>query len=130
MSAREEEAFAIIEASERHQHFTDVRHVTVRWEPYKKDGQRQMKAKGRWQEQVGSGDYWSWQNCDRPEFAHDSQADYTQDDMDRAVRAAREDALREAADLFDNDPCCEDTDGASAKRRILALLDRTAEGEA
>jgi hypothetical protein len=40
--------------------------VSVRWEPYKPDGQRQMKAKGRWQEMVGSGDYWRWQNCDRP----------------------------------------------------------------
>ena len=37
-----------------------------RWEPYKPDGQRQMKAKGRWQRQVGSGDYWRWENCDRP----------------------------------------------------------------
>jgi hypothetical protein len=27
-----------------------------------------MKAKGRWQEQVGSGDYWRWQNCERPQF--------------------------------------------------------------
>jgi hypothetical protein len=25
-----------------------------------------MKAKGRWQEQVGTGDYWRWQNCERP----------------------------------------------------------------
>ena len=40
--------------------------VSVRWEPYKPDGQRQMKAKGRWQEQVGAGDYWRWQNCERP----------------------------------------------------------------
>lgn len=39
---------------------------SYRWEPYKPDGQRQMKAKGRWQRQVGSGDYWRWENCDRP----------------------------------------------------------------
>lgn len=42
------------------------RTVHVRWEPYKPDGQRQMKAKGRWQEQVGDSDYWRWQNCQRP----------------------------------------------------------------
>lgn len=69
--APERDAITAIEASETRQHFTDVRHVTVRWEPYKPDGRRQMKAKGRWQEQVGSGDYWRWQNCDRPAFAHD-----------------------------------------------------------
>lgn len=40
----ERDAIAMIEASEHRQHFTDVRHVTVRWEPYKPDGQRQMKA--------------------------------------------------------------------------------------
>ena len=62
-----------IEQSTKRQHFTDVRYVTVRWEPYKPDGARQMKAKGRWQEQVGSGDYFRWQNCDRPEFAHDPE---------------------------------------------------------
>ena len=60
-----------IEDTDKRQHFIDVRHVTVRWEPYKPDGRRQMKAKGRWQEQVGCGDYWRWQNCDRPAFAHD-----------------------------------------------------------
>ena len=69
----DESAIAAIEQSNRRQHFTDVRHVTVRWEPYKPDGQRQMRAKGRWQEQVGSGDFWSWQNCQRPAFAHDPQ---------------------------------------------------------
>lgn len=65
------EAIAAIEQSTRRQHFTDVRHVTVRWEPYKPDGARQMKAKGRWQEQVGTGVLWRWQNCERPAFAHD-----------------------------------------------------------
>lgn len=58
-----------IEKSGKRWHGEDVRVVSVRWEPYKPDGQRQMKAKGRWQEQVGSGDYWRWQNCDRPAFA-------------------------------------------------------------
>lgn len=57
---------AAIENGGRRWHGEDHRVVSVRWEPYKPDGQRQMKAKGRWQEQVGSGDYWRWQNCDRP----------------------------------------------------------------
>ena len=43
---------------------TDIINLTA--ERDKPDGQRQMKAKGRWQEQVGSGDYWRWNNCDRP----------------------------------------------------------------
>jgi hypothetical protein len=55
-----------IENSGRRWHGEDHRVVSVRWEPYKPDGQRQMKAKGRWQEQVGAGDYWRWQNCERP----------------------------------------------------------------
>lgn len=78
-----------IEQSSKRQHFTDVRHVTVRWEPYKPDGARQMKRKGRWQEQVGIGDYWRWQNCERPAFAHDPDAeaerDALQDKLDDAV---------------------------------------------
>jgi hypothetical protein len=57
---------AAIENGGKRWHGEDHRVVAVRWEPYKPDGQRQMKAKGRWQEQVGSGDYWRWQNCDRP----------------------------------------------------------------
>lgn len=57
---------AAIESGGKRWHGEDHRVVSVRWEPYKPDGQRQMKAKGRWQEQVGSGDYWRWQNCDRP----------------------------------------------------------------
>ena len=57
---------AAIENGGRRWHGEDHRVVSVRWKPYKPDGQRQMKAKGRWQEQVGSGDYWRWQNCDRP----------------------------------------------------------------
>ena len=67
------QAVEMIEQSTKRQHFTDVRYVTVRWEPYKPDGARQMKAKGRWQEQVGSGDYFRWANCDRPAFAHDPE---------------------------------------------------------
>lgn len=57
---------AEIENGGKRWHGEDHRVVAVRWEPYKPDGQRQMKAKGRWQEQVGSGDFWRWQNCDRP----------------------------------------------------------------
>jgi hypothetical protein len=44
----------------------DHRVASVRWEPYKPDGQRQMKAKGRWQECQMSGDFHRWANCDRP----------------------------------------------------------------
>jgi hypothetical protein len=57
---------AEIESSGKRWHGEDHRVVSVRWEPYKPDGAQQMKAKGRWQEQVGIGDYWRWQNCDRP----------------------------------------------------------------
>lgn len=57
---------AAIENGGKRWHGEDHRVVSVRWEPYKPDGRRQMKAKGRWQEQVGSGDYWRWNNCDRP----------------------------------------------------------------
>lgn len=55
-----------IEADGKRWHGEDHRVVAVRWEPYRPDGARQMKAKGRWQEMVGSGDYWRWQNCERP----------------------------------------------------------------
>lgn len=84
----DESAITAIEQSTRRQHFTDVRHVTVRWEPYKPDGRRQMKALGRWQEQVGWGDYWTWQNCNRPAFAYDPQ--------DPASLVARIEALEAA----------------------------------
>ena len=93
------EAMAAVEKSNRRQHFIDVRHVTVRWEPYKPDGARQMKAKGRWQELVISGDYWRWQNCKRPAFAHDPDA------QARAERAEAEVArLREALEWYSDDP--------------------------
>lgn len=61
-----EEDIDAIENSGRRWHGWEHRVVRVRWEPYKPDGQRQMKAKGRWQEQQGSGDYWRWTNCNRP----------------------------------------------------------------
>ena len=44
----------------------DHRTVSVRWEPYKKDGQRQMKALGRWQEIDGEGDFFRWRNSIHP----------------------------------------------------------------
>ena len=92
---------AEIEKSTKRQHFTDVRHVTVRWEPYKPDGARQMKAIGRWQEQVGSGDYWRWQNCERPAFAHEpdmaeqltearAEIERLREDMALAIKAIEE----------------------------------------
>lgn len=56
-----------IEKLNRRWHGEDHRTVSVRWEPYKKDGRRQMGVPGRWQEQIGNGDYWRWQNCERPE---------------------------------------------------------------
>ena len=96
------DAVDAVEQSTKRQHFTDVRYVTVRWEPYKPDGARQMKAKGRWQEQVGSGDYFRWANCDRPAFAHDPE---TIEDLRAKLTAAnaradhaRDAALVEAAD--------------------------------
>ena len=64
---------ASIEAANRRWHGEDHRVVAVRWEPYKPDGARQMKAKGRWQEQVGSGDFWRWSNCDRPQGLGESK---------------------------------------------------------
>lgn len=37
--------------------------TTYRWKPYKPDGQRQMKARGRWQRaQEPDG----WENCSAP----------------------------------------------------------------
>jgi len=39
--------------------------VTYRYKAYKPDGQRQMRAKGRWQKAVGM--YGKWENCERPE---------------------------------------------------------------
>jgi hypothetical protein len=35
----------------------------VRWKPYKPEGQRQMKRKGRWQRM---SEYGGWENCDTP----------------------------------------------------------------
>jgi len=57
---------AAIETGTTRWHGNATEHFSVRWEPYKPDGQRQMKSKGRWQRQEGSGDYWRWVNCDRP----------------------------------------------------------------
>jgi hypothetical protein len=53
-------------------HGEDRRVVAVRWEPYKKDGARQMGVKGRWQEMVWNGDFYRWVNCSRPENLHEA----------------------------------------------------------
>jgi hypothetical protein len=47
-----------------------------------------MKAKGRWQEQVGTGDYWRWQNCERPQSlaALDTPAPALMDELVEALR--------------------------------------------
>ena len=102
-----------IENSGRRWNGEDHRVVRVRWEPYKPDGQRQMKAKGRWQEQAVSGDYWRWQNCDRP--AGLSAA------PDPA--AIREAALREAADICDGEERQGGT-GWECRDAILALIEK------
>ena len=61
------EEISAIERGNRRWHGEYDTTVSVRWEPYKPDGQRQMKAKGRWQTMTynGSG-YFRWENCDRP----------------------------------------------------------------
>lgn len=60
-----ETAVRQIEESGKRHHIEALEPVTYRWEPYKPDGQRQLKAKGRWQRRVESGDYWRWENCTR-----------------------------------------------------------------
>ena len=48
--------------------YIDVRTITTyRWKTYKPDGQRQMKAQGRWQRATGSGDAVKWENCSTPD---------------------------------------------------------------
>jgi len=61
------EEIAAIERGNRRWHGEYDTTVSVRWEPYKPDGQRQMKAKGRWQTMTfNSSDYFRWENCNRP----------------------------------------------------------------
>ena len=44
--------------------YINVRSVTsYRWLEYKKDGQRQMRARGRWQRATE----WGWENCSKPD---------------------------------------------------------------
>ena len=136
-------ACEMIEQCAKRQHFTDVRYVTVRWEPYKPDGARQMKAKGRWQEQVWSGDYFEWKNCSRPEFEH---APETIADLSAQLEAAnqrhaaaldsvarsRDAALVEAADAAQSE--AEQSVGGEyyiarvIVKCILALRDKPAPG--
>ena len=65
-----------VEKTDRRQHFSVVEQFAVRWEPYKPDGQRQMKAKGRWQRQVWRGDFFRWENCDRPDALFPADFDW------------------------------------------------------
>ena len=65
-----------VEKTDRRQHFSVVEQFAVRWEPYKPDGQRQMKAKGRWQRQVWRGDFFRWENCDRPDVLFPADFDW------------------------------------------------------
>jgi len=58
-----EDTIAAVEAGNRRWH--GITEQSVRWEPYKPGGQRQMKAKGRWQVQEWSGDFFKWANLMR-----------------------------------------------------------------
>lgn len=61
------EEIAAIERGNRRWHGEYDTTVSVRWEPYKPDGQRQMKVKGRWQTMThNTSGYFRWENCDRP----------------------------------------------------------------
>lgn len=66
MARLTEDEIAAIEKGDRRWHGENHPVIAVRWEPYKPDGARQMGTKGRWQEMVGSGDFWRWSNCARP----------------------------------------------------------------
>lgn len=108
-----------VEKTDRRQHFSVVEQFAVRWEPYKPDGQRQMKARGRWQRQVWRGDFFRWENCDRPDALFPADFDwrdcatphYPNRETEAALRAAQAgegvraesvDAL--FADLNDDEP--------------------------
>lgn len=61
------EEISAIERGNRRWHGEYDTTVSVRWEPYKPDGQRQMKVKGRWQTMThNTSGYFRWENCDRP----------------------------------------------------------------
>lgn len=62
-----------IERTGKRWHGEEHRVFSVRFEPYKPDGVRQTGVKGRWQEMIGSGDYWRWSNCDRPAALRDAR---------------------------------------------------------
>jgi hypothetical protein len=120
----EKPEIALIENSTKRQHFTDVRHVTVRWEPYKPDGARQMKRKGRWQEMVITGDYHRWQNCDRPEFAHEPDQPYAD-----LVRAALIEAIRQAKETQAECAFFDEEHGGQVLARLIDILDQLAANE-
>ena len=92
-----------VEKTDRRRHFSVVEQFAVRWEPYKPDGRRQMKARGRWQRQVWRGDFFRWENCDRPDALFPADFDWrtklTSSDRDAQVRReALEEAFSQIAD--------------------------------
>ena len=64
-----------------------IEYYHVRWAPYKKDGARQMRKKGRWQCSNGYGGY---ENCDTPERIYPCPIDY---DSAAKLKAERDAAL-------------------------------------
>lgn len=63
--------------------FTLLVPVQYRWKKYKPDGQRQMKAAGRWQKATSNGDWFSWENCEPPA---DGLQQITPDDFGQVSR--------------------------------------------
>lgn len=56
-----------VEQSGKRWHGTEYSITSVRYEPYKPDGQRQTGMKGRWQRIDAKGDFFKWQNTDQPQ---------------------------------------------------------------
>lgn len=55
-----------IEQAGKRWHGTSHEKTSVRYEPYKPDGQRQMGTKGRWQ-RIEGDDFFKWKNTERPQ---------------------------------------------------------------
>ena len=70
-----------------------IEYYHVRWAPYKKDGARQMRKKGRWQCSNGYGGY---ENCDTPERIYPCPIDY---DSAAKLKAERDAALARVSAL-------------------------------
>jgi hypothetical protein len=90
----------------------------VRWEPYKPDGTRQMGAKGRWQEQVGQGDFWRWQNCGRPEHLQAPGVDL----MPTLAEALRVPEVQAMVALLERTFSRDVTEDAATRARAVDLL--------